>query len=484
MPVTVTMPRVSEAATEATIGVWLRRPGDEVAEGEPLLEIVSDKVTLETPAPASGVLSAILAQEGETVEVDSPIAIIALAGEEAAQGGGRSDADRDGSADDPHPSPLPEGEGTGGLARPAAAGTAALPLPLGEGRGEGIAPDAEVSATRTRPGRTETATPATTGGPAAPSDGRRVYSPRVRRLAAEHQLGEAELAGLTGSGLGGRLNAADLLAYLARRPAASTPAGTVLAAPAPPAAPTPSSPLPSRTTTLTEGEGESGDVLLPLTPMRRAIAAHMERSVGIAPHGWMSVEVDMGAVSRARAAMRGAFEAAEGFGLTFLPFFASAVVGALESVPALNAVWTGAELTPRREVNLGVAVAVEGGLVVPVIAGADGLNLLGLARAIGDRVERARAGRLTPADMGGGTCTINNTGAIGSVLSRPIINQPQVAIVTMEAIIRRPVVVGAEDAIAVRPLMNACLSYDERAVDAAQAAAFLAALRGRLEGWT
>jgi pyruvate/2-oxoglutarate dehydrogenase complex dihydrolipoamide acyltransferase (E2) component len=480
MPVTVTMPRVSEAATEATIGVWLRQPGDEIAEGEPLLEIVSDKVTLETPAPASGVLREILAREGETVAVDAPIAVIALAGEPDGQGVGGLDVERAGSVTNPHPNPLPEGEGISELTPQAAAGTAALPLPLGEGRGEGIprAPARPLTPAPSPPRLPASPPPAQTAAPVAsddapamPANGTRVYTPRVRLLAAEHGLTEAELSGLTGGGLGGRLGAADVLAYLERRPATSTPSA--------PAAPGPSLPTPVQ-----DAAGGSDETLLPLTPMRRAIAAHMERSVATAPHGWMSVEIDMSAVSRARAAMRGAVEAAEGFGLTFLPFFAEAVIGALHAVPAANATWAGDELTPHHDVNLGVAVAIEGGLVVPVIPGADGLNMLGLARAIHARVERARAGRLSPGDMGGGTCTVNNTGAVGSVLSRPIINQPQVAIVTMEAIVRRPVVVGDEDAIAVRPLMNACLSYDERAVDAAQAAAFLAALRRRLEGWT
>lgn len=431
MPVTVTMPPVSEATAEATVGVWLRRPGDTVVEGEPLLEIVSDKVTLEVPAPASGVLSAITAHEGETVAVGAPIATIALPGETA------------GAPAAPVPPP------------PAAATPAAAPSP---------------PAAPATPAPLAVAAAASVVNGAAAGD-RRLYTPRVRRLAAEHGLAESELASLRGSGLGGRLTSADLLAYLAQRPVPAAP----VAAPSPPAAV-------AAPPTLAPAPAAEAEALQPLTPIRRAIAAHMERSVQIAPHGWMSVEIDMSAVSRARAGLRAAFEAAEGFSLTFLPFFASAVAGALRAVPALNAVWEGDTLRPRAEVNLGIAVAIAGGLVVPVIPGADGLNLTGLARAIRDRVERARANRLTPADLSGGTCTVNNTGAVGSVLSRPIINQPQVAIVTMEAIVRRPVVVG-EDAIAIRPLMHACLSYDERAVDAGQAGRFLTELRQRLEAW-
>jgi 2-oxoisovalerate dehydrogenase E2 component (dihydrolipoyl transacylase) len=428
MPVTVTMPPVSEAAAEATVGAWLRQPGDAVVEGEPLLEIVSDKVTLEVPAPASGVLGAIAVQEGETAAVGAPIATIVLPGEA-----------------DPRP------------AAPRPTVPAAPPTP------------SPATPSAISPPPAAPAKPAVPAGNGTDIDGRRLYTPRVRQLAAEHGLSEAELAGLRGSGLGGRLTSEDLLAYLAQRPA---PAATAVAAPsAPPAAAPPPAPAPAEE-----------EMLQPLTPIRRAIAAHMERSVQAAPHGWMSVEIDMSAVSRARAALRPTFEAAEGFSLTFLPFFASAVAGALRAVPALNATWEGDALRVRSEVNLGIAVAIEGGLVVPVIAGADGLNLTGLARAIRDRVERARANRLTPADMSGGTCTVNNTGAVGSILSRPIINQPQVAIVTMEAIVRRPVVVG-EDAIAIRPLMNACLSYDERAVDPDLAGRFLAALRQRLEAW-
>jgi 2-oxoisovalerate dehydrogenase E2 component (dihydrolipoyl transacylase) len=224
------------------------------------------------------------------------------------------------------------------------------------------------------------------------------------------------------------------------------------------------------------------DDLVPLTPMRRAIADHMVRSVGTAPHAWSAIEIDMTAVERRRTALRSGFEAVEGFGLTYLAFFAAAAVGALRAVPGLNATWEGEALHARRAINLGVAVAIEAGLVVPVIPDADGLSLIGLARAFRDRAERARANRLAPGELSGGTFTINNTGAFGSILSRPIINQPQVAILTMEAIVRRPVVTE-EGGLAIRPLMHACLSYDERAVQAPAAGAFLAEVKRRLEAW-
>jgi 2-oxoisovalerate dehydrogenase E2 component (dihydrolipoyl transacylase) len=309
--------------------------------------------------------------------------------------------------------------------------------------------------------------PVEAGSPA----GRRLYSPRVRHLAAEHGVGEADLATVVGSGLGGRVTADDLLAYLAGRPE-------------PPAAPAAAAPTTARVHPPTvPALPAEGDAQIPLTPMRRAIAEHMVRSVTTAAHAWLAAEIDMSAVTRARADARAAFERAEGFGLTYLPYFVQAAVAALRVVPALNATWERDELHQRHEVNLGVAVAVEHGLLVPVIAGADGLNLTGLARAIRDRAERARASRLTPADMAGGTFTVNNTGAFGSILSRPIINQPQVAILTMEAIVRR-LVVTADDAIAIRPMMHACLSYDQRALDAAVAGAFLAEVKDRLEQWT
>lgn len=443
MPVPVTMPQLSESMTEGTVGRWLKAPGERVAAEEPLLEILSDKVTAELPAPAGGVLRSITAEEGASLPVGTTLALIVTEDEEE-PGADQTTGEAMAAVTPATSAAAPE------VATPA--GPAAVaPSPAGVAASE-LLPPAPVS-----PGDDMT------------EDDRRVYTPRVRALAAEHGLDEAELRTIQGSGLGGRLASADLLAYLARRPAgaAARPAPATLPPASPPAVAPPVA---------------TGDTLVPLTPMRRAIAAQMTRSAATTVPAWLSVEIDMGAVTAARGRQRSAFEAAEGFSLTYLPFFAAAVLAALRAFPDLNAVWEEAGPVRRPELNLGVAVALEGGLVVPVIPAADGLNVTGLARAIRERAERARAGRLAAADLEHGTFTINNTGAVGSILSQPLINVPQVAILTMEAIVRRPVVT-ADDAIAVRPLMNACLAYDARAVDDPIAAAFVAAVKRHLEGW-
>ena len=224
--------------------------------------------------------------------------------------------------------------------------------------------------------------------------------------------------------------------------------------------------------------------LVPLTPMRRAIAEHMVRSLATSPHAWTMVEVDMTAVARYREAQKEEFARREGVPLSYVPFFIEAVVGALKEYPVLNSTFREGGIELKREINIGVAVALENqqGLVVPVIKRADEKNIVGLARAVHDLATRARANRLTLEDMQGGTFTVNNPGTFGSVLSQPIINQPQAAILTMEAIVKRPVVV--EDMIAIRAMMNVCLSFDHRILDGLTAGQFLASIKRRLEGFT
>jgi 2-oxoisovalerate dehydrogenase E2 component (dihydrolipoyl transacylase) len=223
-----------------------------------------------------------------------------------------------------------------------------------------------------------------------------------------------------------------------------------------------------------------GDTLMPLTPMRRAIAEHMTRSVQTSPHAWVMVEVDMSAVAALRTRHREQFERRTGVRLTYLPFAAQAVIGALRRHPTLNATWTPDGIVLRRDVNLGIAVALEDSLVVPVVHHADRLSLAGLAEAMQDLGERARTGRLRLEDIQGGTFTLNNAGALGTVMSQPIINQPQAAILAMDAIVKRPVVV-AGDAIAVRPMMNLCISFDHRINDGLQATRFITSVRDALQ---
>jgi 2-oxoisovalerate dehydrogenase E2 component (dihydrolipoyl transacylase) len=300
-------------------------------------------------------------------------------------------------------------------------------------------------------------------------------TPAVRMLAREHAV---DVTQITGSGIGGRVTKKDVLEYVQRRDAAAAepPGGVagrraeVAAQAAPAAAPAPAPAAPAA----------GGDTLVPLTPMRRAIAEHMSRSRQTSPHAWTMVEVDMTRVARIRAGRREDFRARHGVDLTFLPFVAKSVINALREQPTLNSTWSDEGVVLRNEINLGLAVALEDGLVVPVVKGADRLSMAGIALAAADLTERARAGRLRIEDVEGGTFTLNNAGALGTVMSQAIINQPQAAILVMDAVVKRPVVVE-DDAIAVRSMMNLCLSFDHRLNDGLAAARFLRSVKTTLE---
>jgi 2-oxoisovalerate dehydrogenase E2 component (dihydrolipoyl transacylase) len=306
-------------------------------------------------------------------------------------------------------------------------------------------------------------------------------TPAVRMLAREHGIDVTQIAG---SGMGGRVTKKDVLEFVQRRDAdAAQPAGGVAArraevvaqqAPAAGAAVPPATPAAAP-------PSAGGDTLVPLTPMRRAIAEHMVRSRHTAPHAWTMVEVDMTRVARVRARQREEFRARHGVDLTFLPFVAKAVIAALRAHPTLNATWSDEGVVLRNDLNLGIAVALEDGLVVPVIKGADRLSMAGIALAAQDLSQRARAGRLRIEDIEGGTFTLNNSGALGTVLSQAIINQPQAAILVMDAVVKRPVVVE-DDAIAVRSMMNLTISFDHRINDGLPAARFLRSIKETLEG--
>ncbi len=469
---TVAMPHLGESVGEGTIGRWLKRPGEQVELDEPLVEVTTDKVNTEMPSPIAGVLQAITAQEGETVKVGAPIAVIAAAVEAVA--------------------------------------TPTVPVSNQEG-GEGAGPaHPVVTPVEETPTLAATGTTGADGAWTAPTGiapitslvdetgERRRFTPVVLRLAEQHGIGPEALARLTGSGLGGRVSKNDLLHHIEARgltPIAASGSGVAaLAAPRPVltlppsvAPPRPAQIIAPASSAQAAGDG-TGD-FVPLTPMRRAIAEHMVRSVATAPHAWMMVEIDMTGLVRYRAAKKDAFQRREGFSLSYVPFFTQAVVGALQELPYVNASFGAGGIQLRRAINVGVAVALPdgAGLVVPVIKGADGHNLVGLARAVQDVATRARVGKLTTDDLSGGTFTVNNTGAFGSVLSQPIINQPQAAIITMEAIVKRPVVVTdpatGSDLVAVRSLMNCCLSFDHRVIDGLLAGQFLASVKRRLEGF-
>jgi 2-oxoisovalerate dehydrogenase E2 component (dihydrolipoyl transacylase) len=302
----------------------------------------------------------------------------------------------------------------------------------------------------------------------------------VRTLVREHGV---DLSAVQGTGIGGRITKKDVLGYVqARGPALLPASAPTVSAPAPAAAaagPAPA-PAPGPAASAPAIAAEGGDTVLPMTSIRRAIADHMVRSRQTSPHAWLTMEVDMSAVSRLRDARKAEFRQRFGANLTYLPFVARALCEALRRRPTFNAQWTDQGIVLKRVINLGIAVALEENLIVPVIHDADRLSVGGLAQTISDLGERARTNRLTTDEIQGGTFTLNNTGALGTVLTQAIINQPQAAILTMDAVIKRPVVIG--DMIAIRPIMNLGLSFDHRLNDGLQAARFARDIKELLEG--
>jgi pyruvate dehydrogenase E2 component (dihydrolipoyllysine-residue acetyltransferase) len=442
--VSVELPRMGESVTEGTIVRWLKAEGDWVEADEPLVEISTDKIDTELPAPSAGVLQKIVAKEEQTVEVGAEIAVI---DETAKKSGGSAEATPEDRPKAPEEQPKAEQE------------------PKAE-----AAPEEE-DAKREEQTAEEPARPAAAAGD---GDGRRgivgVLSPLVRKLAREKGV---DLAQVKGTGQGGRVTKQDVLAFLSERGSKPAKTGTVRERPPAPAASTFSIP-----------SGDQEEV--PFTRIRRSIAEHMVRSIDTAAHVTNVFEIDMTKIAILRERAKGEFKREEGFSLTFLPFVASAVVQAVKAFPEFNA-----HLDPEaktatlmRTVNLGIAVGRDEGLIVPVIHGADELNLVGLARAINDVATRARTkGGLKPDDVAGGTFTITNGGSFGTLIETPIINQPQAAIVGTGAVVKRPVVmtVDGADAIAIRHMMYLYLSYDHRWIDGHKAAQFNGRLRDILE---
>ncbi|MFQ3660949.1 MAG: dihydrolipoamide acetyltransferase family protein [Chloroflexaceae bacterium] len=427
----IKMPQLGESVTEGTIGRWLKRPGQTVAKYEPLLEVITDKVDTEVPAPEDGTVLEILVGEGETVRVGTVIARIGAPEEAAAA-----------------VQPAAPALVTAGQAAVATAPGSAPPAP---------------------------AQPAPTA-PAADGALRSGFiSPVVARLAAEHGL---DLTRITGTGQGGRVTKQDVLRYLEAReaPAPDVPPA---APPAPSQPPVVAPPVPTPAPAVPLPEDAE---LVPLTPMRRSIAEHMERSVRTAPHVTTVMEADLSRVVAHREANKAAFER-QGARLTFTPYFVQAVVAGLQQVPVMNGRFTDAGIVLNRRIHIGVAVALDEGLLVPVVRDADEKNLLGLARIINDLVERARTRRLAPDETRDGTFTISNHGVSGSLFATPIINQPQAAILGVGAIVKRPVVVTQHgvDAIAIKPMCYLSLTFDHRIADGATADAFLVAVKAALE---
>jgi 2-oxoisovalerate dehydrogenase E2 component (dihydrolipoyl transacylase) len=430
MAFTLTMPEVGETVTEGTIERWMKKPGDKVEKYEPIVEINTDKVNVELPCPVNGTLTEILVQEGETIPVGAELARL-----ETAEGEVPADITPVQTEEQPEALSEPAKEQA-----PVAAAT--KDAPVSEAEPPSQPPE--------RDGRG--------------ADGeRRRATPRVRKLAEE--LG-VNLAQLTGTGPNGRIVEEDVRAAASGGAApAAAPAATATAERAAPApAPKP-------------GVDEEA---VPVTSIRRTIAQRMAASAFSAPAAWLVVEADVTGLVALRNAQKEAFRQRHGVDLTYLPFMAHAVAQSLLEHPYLNASWAEDKIILRKRVNLGIAVATDRGLLVPVVRDADRLSVTGLAQVMNDLGERTRNNKLQLDDVQGGTFTLDNTGAFGTVISMPIINQGQAAIITMEAITKRPTVV-ADNAIAVRSIVALCLSFDHRILDGHQAGAFLQAVKKRLE---
>lgn len=433
----ITIPNLGDNVTSGVIGRWLKDVGDRVRKGEPVVEIQSDKVNLEVEAQADGVLEAILVPEGESVAIGAEIGRLgAGAGIPASNPSAVAPA-----VATPAPAPIVATEPARPSAPPVPAPTRAMAAPTPPAIAQAAHPDAVLA-------------------------GPRLVSPAARLLAAEYGLDPEQIAG---SGFVGAIQVADVRAWLEREPreriTTPPPRTEPVAAPAR-AEPKPIAP--------------SGPGLRPLSPIRRAIAAAMTRSRAEIPDAWTSVEIDMSAVSKRREALKGGFAQRTGANLTFVAFFAEAVVAAVAEVPQVNSTWTEAGVQVHGAINLGIAVAGPRGLVAPVVRDAQRLSLEGLAVAIHQAIDKARLDKLTPEDLREGTFTLNNTGALGSVFTQAIPVPGQAGIITMEAMVKR-VVVLPDDSLAVRPMMNSTLSFDHRIIDGAEALKYLGAVKRHLE---
>lgn len=484
------MPQFAESVVSATIGKWLKQPGDRVEEYEPICEVITDKVTAELPSTASGVLLDILVPEGETVEVGTVVCRI--------------------------------GE------------------PVAEAGTEGAPAEAAAPVNRVEAG---TAAPVPAGEP----DMRRRYSPAVRKLAEEHGL---DLSLVPGTGLGGRVTRKDVLRFLedggqaagtqggagaygvagargiggergtgtepiagaqgasgaqstagiraagGTSAAYGTPAGGAASTPATgrpaaasaqnvPARPTASLEVreyPPMPDIVVEPPKEGGrEYFIDVTPIRKTIANRMRQSVQEIPHAWTSIEVDVTNLTKLRNKVKDEFRRNEGVNLTYMAFLIKAVVSAIKDYPIMNSVWSDDKIIVKRDINISLAVGTEDSVLTPVIRNADQKNIIGIAREVEDLARRTRSGQLRPQDMQGGTFTINNTGTFGSILSYPIINYPQAAILTLEAIVKKPVVI--DDMIAVRSMVNLCLSFDHRILDGVICGKFHQRVKQNLEAF-
>jgi len=460
------MPQMGESIFEGTITKWLKKPGDKVERDEPLFEISTDKVDAEIPSPSAGVLKEIKVNEGQTVPIQTVVAVIDGAGSAAA-------------APALAPAPAKAAAPAAATAAPPPAARPAAPAPA--------------------------AAPPTQAAPQAPAaapqrTGERIHSsPLVRRMAAEHGI---DLTTIPGTGAGGRISKQDIEAVIAAggTPAAappSAPAVAPAAAPARPAMPPPSAPSAAPAPPAVSG-GQvhvafesavprekmyfGNYTVEPMSNMRQRIAEHMVASKRVSPHVYSVDEIDMTKVASLRAKSKDEFEKRYETKLTFMPFFVKAAVAGLRAFPTMNASLDGTNVILHKEINIGIAVALDWGLIVPVVKGADEKNVLGIQRTLNDLAERARSKKLKPEEVQEGTFSITNPGVFGGLFGLPVISQPNVGILGLGMIEKRPVVIN--DSIAIRSMCYVTLSYDHRVVDGAVAHQFLHKVKDTLENWS
>ena len=460
MATDVVMPQMGESIFEGTITKWLKKPGDKVERDEPLFEISTDKVDAEIPSPSAGVLKEIKVNEGQTVPIQTVVAVIDGAGSAVAAA--------------PAPAPAPAPAKAAAPPAPAAAAPAPAPAPR----------------------------PAAAAAPPAPaavpprSGGERIHSsPLVRRMAAEHGI---DLTTVPGTGAGGRISKQDIEAVIAAggAPAAAPPSAPA-AAPARPVMPPPSAPSAAPAPPAVSG-GQvhvafesavprekmyfGNYTVEPMSNMRQRIAEHMVASKRVSPHVYSVDEIDMTKVASLRAKSKDEFEKRYETKLTFMPFFVKAAVAGLRAFPTMNASLDGTNVVLHKEINIGIAVALDWGLIVPVVKGADEKNVLGIQRTLNDLAERARSKKLKPEEVQEGTFSITNPGVFGGLFGLPVISQPNVGILGLGMIEKRPVVIN--DSIAIRSMCYVTLSYDHRVVDGAIAHQFLHKVKETLENWS
>jgi pyruvate dehydrogenase E2 component (dihydrolipoamide acetyltransferase) len=470
----VVMPQMGESIVEGTLTKWLKKPGERIERDEPLFEISTDKVDTEIPSPAAGTLSEILVEEGKTVGINTVVARISEAGAEA---GGAAAAAKPAVESPPakpaEPPPAKPAEPP--PAKPAEPPPAkpaepppAKPAAAAPAEPPPAAPETPAPAAAPPPEQVEAPAAAEPAGP---------LSPLVRKMARELNL---DLTQVKGTGAGGRITKQDVEAHAAAQQAPAAPAGQA-AAPLPSAIAAPVAAAPPAMTPLPPA-GQAKTRIEPMSPMRAKIAEHMLMSKRTSAHVTTIHRVDMTKVARMRERHKAQFQTAYGFGLTYLPFIARAAVAGLRQFPLLNASLDNHNIIYHNEIHIGIAVALDNGLIVPVIRGADEKNVLGLQRSIVDLAARARSRQLKPDEVTGGTFSITNFGSFGSLMGTPVINQPQVAIMGVGTVDKTPVVI--DDAIAIRSICHLSLSFDHRLIDGALADQFMTKVKQALESWS